>query len=102
MYQIDGVWLVIIFCYKTEWHDVYSILFYSIPGLYSLLPQDLVKSRSREIRIVSSPIALKFDRHLGSTAIEMPVIFQSNTIIITSKSHDFETSRDFAVRRVTA
>ena len=29
------------------------------------------------------PVALKFDRHLGSSAAEMPVKFQSNMIIIT-------------------
>ena len=49
-----------------------------------VLPQDLVKSRSREIRIQTFPIALKFDRHLGSSAGKMPVKFQSDTIIKTS------------------
>ena len=44
-------------------------------GLYS--PQDLAKSQSHEI-----PVALKFDRHLGSGAAEMLVKFQSDTIII--------------------
>ena len=44
------------------------------------LPQDLVKSRSREIRVHTFPNALKFDRHIGSSA---DVKFQSDRIIIT-------------------
>ena len=31
------------------------------------------------------PIALKFDRHIDSSAVEMPVKFQSDTIMIPSK-----------------
>ena len=46
-----------------------------------ILPQDLVKSRSR---FLNFPIALKFDKHLGNRAAETPVGFQSDTIIITS------------------
>ena len=49
-----------------------------------VLSQDLVKSRSREIRVKTFPSALKFDRHLGSSAAEMPTKFQSDTIIATS------------------
>ena len=48
------------------------------------LLQNLVKCRSREIRVLTSPIALKFDRHIGSSATEMPVKFQNDTISITS------------------
>ena len=48
----------------TKWRDV--------------LPQDLVKSRSREIGCCNNPVALKFDRHLGSDAAESPVKFQSD------------------------
>ena len=59
-----------------------------------VLPQDLGKSRSREIWVSIFPIALKFDSHLGSSAVEMPVKFQSDTIIIpcnpaTSRLHEF-------------
>ena len=43
-----------------------------------VLPQDPVKSRRREIGCYNDRIALKFDRHLGSTAAEVPVKFQSN------------------------
>ena len=32
------------------------------------------KSRSREIRCYDDRIALKFDKHLGSVAAEVPVI----------------------------
>ena len=49
-----------------------------------VLPQHLMKSRSREIRVQAFPIALKFDRHLGSRATEVPTKFQSNTIIVTT------------------
>ena len=48
-----------------------------------VLPQDPVKSRSREIRVFTVSIALKFKRHLGSSAVEMPVKFQSYVINIT-------------------
>ena len=57
-----------------------------------ILPQDFVKSRSREIRVKTFPIALKFDR--GASQI--------------SERYDhcdiqtFETSRDLMVRRLTA
>ena len=47
-----------------------------------VLPQDLLMSRSREIRVYAFPIALKFDWHLGSSAAEMPVKYQSDKIII--------------------
>ena len=47
-------------------------------------PHDLVKSRSREIRVYTFPIALIFYKHLRSIAAEMPVKFQSDAIIITS------------------
>ena len=41
----------------------------------------LAKSRSREICVYNSTIALKFDRHLGSSAADVPVKFQSDAII---------------------
>ena len=47
-----------------------------------VLLQDLAKPRSREIRVLTFPVALKIDRHLGSGASEMPVKFQSGTIFI--------------------
>ena len=49
-----------------------------------VLPQDLMKSRSHEIRVIIFPIALKIDRHVGSSDAEMHVELQSNTIIVTS------------------
>ena len=53
-----------------------------------VLPQDLVKSRNREIHIYTFSIALKFDRHLGSGAAEMPAKFQKDIIIITPNRAD--------------
>ena len=43
-----------------------------------VLPQDLVKSRSREIACYNDHIALKFDRHLESAAVEVPEKFQGD------------------------
>ena len=48
-----------------------------------VLSQDVAKSRSGEIRVLTFPIALQFDRHLSGSAAEMPVKLQSDTIIIT-------------------
>ena len=39
---------------------------------------DLVKSRDSEIGCYNDPIALKFDRHLGNAATEVPVRFQND------------------------
>ena len=55
-----------------------DILYCNSPPFTKRMP-DLVKSRSRGIRISTFPIALKFNRHLGSSAAEMPVKFQSDT-----------------------
>ena len=41
------------------------------------------KSGSHEIQVYIFPIAIKFYRHLGSVAVEMPFKFQSDTIIAT-------------------
>ena len=47
------------------WKDSYpGTLFTKRTGV---LTQDLVKPRRREIRVQTFPIALKFDRHLGSS-----------------------------------
>ena len=46
--------------------------------------QDLVKSRSHEIGTLNCRIALKFDRHIGSTASEVPVKFQSDRTILNT------------------
>ena len=48
-----------------------------------VLPQELVKSRSHERRAKTFLIALKFDRHIGSSVAEMQ-IKKSDTIIVTS------------------
>ena len=42
-----------------------------------VLPQDLVKSRSRAIGCYNDRIALKFDRHLDAVHADVPVKFQS-------------------------
>ena len=49
-----------------------------------VLSWDLVKSRSREICIKNCSIALKFDRHFGSIAADVPVKFQSDTTILST------------------
>ena len=42
-----------------------------------VLPQDLRIIRGREIACYNDSIPLKFDRHLDSTAADVPVKFQS-------------------------
>ena len=49
-----------------------------------VLPQELVKYPSREIRAYTFPIGLKFDRYLDSNAFEMPDKFESDMIIIAA------------------
>ena len=48
-----------------------------------VLPQDLAKSRSRDIWAYPFQIALKFERYLGNSTAEMPVKFMSDIIIMT-------------------
>ena len=65
----------------TKWMDV--------------LPQNLVKSRSRGIWVQTFPITLKCGRHQGSSAAEIPFNSQNDRIIITSniaasRLHDFD------------
>ena len=47
--------------------------------MLDVLAQDIVKSQIHEIRQ-----SLKFDKRIGSSTAVMPVIFQNDTIIITS------------------
>ena len=49
-----------------------------------VLPQYHVKSRSLYIRVNTFPIALKFNKHLGSSSVAIPVKFQSDKITMTS------------------
>ena len=41
------------------------------------------KTPSREIRVQTLPITLKFERHISSKASKIPAKFQSDTIIMT-------------------
>ena len=45
---------------------------------------DLLKSRSREIGNLNYHITLKFDRHVDSTAAEVPVKFRSDRTILNT------------------
>ena len=65
-----------------------------------VFPQDLAKPRSHDIYGKTFPIALKLDRHIGSSANEMPIEFQSNAIIITISQ--LRNSRNLTVRRPSA
>ena len=49
-----------------------------------VLPRDLVKTRGRDIRIYTFSMTVKLDKPPGSSAADMPVTFQSDTVIITS------------------
>ena len=67
-------------------------------GKTSVLPPNLVKSRSREIRCYNHRIALKFDRYLGNDAAESPIRLEMSKF----ESRGLETSRDLAERRPSA
>ena len=60
-----------------------------------------MKTRSHEIGCYNDCIRLKFDRHLGSTAAEVPVKFQSDWKSLNLNLMASETSRDLAARRLT-
>ena len=49
-----------------------------------VFPYDLVKSRSYETGTLNCRIALKFDRHIGSTAAEVPAKFWSDRTILNT------------------
>ena len=61
-----------------------------------VLPQDRVKSWSREIGSYDDRIALKFDRHLGSAAAECLSNFRAIKKC-NSEARGFETSQDLLV-----
>ena len=92
---------------QDQWELIHYPCFHNTGPLFTkrtdVLPQDFVKPRSREIRVYTFLIALKFyrqlngalkfDRRLGSAAAERPVKFQSDPIIkalhlAASRSHD--------------
>ena len=61
-------------------------------------PQDVVGSRGCKIRALDFfPIALRLNRHRGSSSAELPVRFRGNTINIHTWSRGSRDSRDLAV-----
>ena len=73
-------------------------------GLYSLSGRTLYRKISWSVEATRFglrlfQVDLKFDRHLGGSATEMPVKFQSDMTIITP--HSFNKSEDWAVRLIT-
>ena len=83
---------------KTEGTNLLLLTISAFWGLFSLsgktsYRKNLVKSRSSEIGCCNGRIALKFDRHLGSSAAEVPVKFQSgwkslNPNLAASRLHE--------------
>ena len=60
-----------------------------------VLSSDLAKSRSGEISSLYYHITLKFDRHIDSSAADVPVKFQSDQTILNTKwLRDFTRSYD--------
>ena len=57
-----------------------------------MLPSDLLKSRSRQIGCHSDCIALKFDRHLGNTVVEVRVKFKRRLETSKPESRGFTIS----------
>ena len=56
-----------------------------------------VRSRSHKIGTFNCRIALKFDRHIGSTAAEVPVKFQSDRTILNT---NLAASRLYEILRI--
>ena len=91
-------WAKIVYAFHVSYTRLPFVLlfFHDIPGpLFTkwtdVLPQDLVMSRSREIRVSAFPFALKSDRHISSSAAEMAVKLQSDK----SLQHPISRLRDF-------
>ena len=59
-------------------HNVHRLKTHLYTKQTGVSPQDLVKSRSHEIGCYNDRITVKFDSHLGSAAVEVPVEFQSD------------------------
>ena len=76
---------------------VCGIVYLMIQGLYSLSGRTSYRKISRSLETASlcynDRIALKFDRHLDSTAAEMPVKFQSVWKSLNMNLRDFTRSR---------
>ena len=58
-----------------------------------------MKFRSRKIDSLNYCIALRFHRHIGNSAAQVPVKFHSDRTIIY-QSRGFETSPDLTIRRL--
>ena len=65
------------------------------------LSQNLVKFRSREIRVCTFAIALKFDMHYGISAADLPVKSERYDCYNTQSWSSFDT-RDLTMRRLAA
>ena len=74
IYELVNVFATSPSVYIFPLHPVMSLF----TKRYDVLPPNLGKSRSQEIGCYNDRIALKFDRHLGSSAVEMSVKFQSD------------------------
>ena len=64
--------------------------------------QYLVKSRSCDIGCCYDSIAVKFDRHHGSAAADVPVEFQCDWKSLEPEYRSYEASLDLLVRRLSA
>ena len=82
----------------TCWRNLIQSNLWLLPQdlVTDILPQDLVKSPSREIGCYNDRIALEFDRHLDSAAFEVPVKFQIDWKSINS---NLEASRLHEISR---
>ena len=82
-------WGIVMTCLElsstvVDWCGHYAFLgLYSLSGWVSY-PKILWSLGSREIWVQTFSIELKFDRHISNTAVEIPVRFQSEKVIIIS------------------
>ena len=96
-------WVLMTQKYQSKWywyqdsglrHCSHTVRQWKDLGLrFNKPPLKISKPRSRRIRVWTLPIVLKFDKHLGSSAAEVPVKFQIyriilNTNLATSSLHE--------------
>ena len=78
---------------KSGLLDLHWTFIHEAGGLW-----EFVKSRSHKIPSFTFPITLKFDRHLGSAAANIPVKCQSDTIIINFNLPASRLHRDLKLK----
>ena len=73
--------------------------YWGLVSISHVLSWDLLESRGCEIGSLNDRVSLKVGRHVGNTAVETSVKFQSDWSILNKhKFRGFETSRDRTIK----